>query len=383
VRDELGVVGEAIVDSELVRTTLNGVTKQWALFVEGIVARENLPKWDRLCDDFVQEETQRGYVHGNSSTGNDEENVALVANNKKKFKKGPKAGNKLKGEGKKDMSKVKCFACHKFGYHAGKCPNKKKKQTATSTEVEEFSTKFDKEFSLVVCLSTRATHSSVWYIDNGASRHMTDVREHVIDLTQIGDLEVVLGDDRVVKEVGSGTISFQRESQPPMLLRDVLYVPGLKKNLILVSTIEERGYEVLFCDGQVLLFPKGSNVTSAKVIGTRHEKLYKLMFQPASALYHATSSSNLCELWHVRMAHLHHGALRILREIVTRVPEFTEHQELCKGCALGKYTKTAFPSSDNRASSILDLIHSDVCGPMSSASLSGCLYYVIFIDDCS
>jgi hypothetical protein len=83
---------------------------------------------------------------------------------------------------------------------------------------------------------------------------MTGVREHLTDLTQIGDLEVVLGDDRVVKEVGSGTISFQRESQPPMLLRDVLYVPGLKKNLISVSTIEERGYEVLFHDGQVLLF---------------------------------------------------------------------------------------------------------------------------------
>jgi hypothetical protein len=260
-----------------VRPTLNGVTKQWVVFVEGIVARENLPKWERLWDDFVQEETRRGYVHGNSSTGNDEENVALVANKKKKFKKGPKGGNKPKSEGKKDMSKVKCFACHKFGHYVGQCPNKKKKQTTSSAKVE-FSTRFDKEFSLVVCLSTRATHSSVWYIDSGASRHMIGVREHLTDLTQIGDLEVVLGDDRVVKAVGSGTISFQRESQPPMLLRDVLYVPGLKKNLISVSTIEERGYEVLFRDGQVLLFPKGSSITSAKVIGTRHEKLYKLMF---------------------------------------------------------------------------------------------------------
>jgi hypothetical protein len=131
--------------------------------------------------------------------------------------------------------------------------------------VEEFSTKFDNEFSLVVCLSTRATHSSVWYIDSGASHHMTCVREHLSDLTKIGDLEVVLGDDRVVKGVGSGTISFQRESLPPMLLRDVLYVLGLKNNLISFSTIEERGYEVLFRDGQV------SNITLAKVIGTRHD----------------------------------------------------------------------------------------------------------------
>ena len=84
----------------------------------------------------------------------------------------------------------------------------------------------------------------------------------------------------MVKGVGSGTVSFHRESLPPMLLREVLYVPGLKKNLVSVSATEERGYEVLFRDGQVLIFPKGSNITSAKVIGTRHEKLYKLMFQP-------------------------------------------------------------------------------------------------------
>jgi hypothetical protein len=216
VRDELGVVGEAIVDSELVRTTLNGVSKQWVVFVEGIVAREKLPNWERLWDDFVQEETWRGYVHGSSSTGHEEENVALAANNKKKFKKGPKGGNKPKGEGKKDMRKVKCFACHKFGHYAGQCPNKKKKQTAASAAVEEFSTKFDKEFSLVVCLSTRTTHSDMWYIDSGASRHMTGVRENLTDLTQIGDVEVVLGDDRVVKAVGCGTVSFQRESLPPM-----------------------------------------------------------------------------------------------------------------------------------------------------------------------
>jgi DNA gyrase/topoisomerase IV subunit A len=53
VRDELGVVGEAIVDSELVRTALNKVSKQWVVFVEGIIAREKLPNWKRLWDDFV------------------------------------------------------------------------------------------------------------------------------------------------------------------------------------------------------------------------------------------------------------------------------------------------------------------------------------------
>jgi hypothetical protein len=221
-----------------VKTTLNGFSKQWVVFVEGIVAREKLPNFERIWDDFVQEETRRGYVHGSSSTGHEEENVALVANNKKKFKKGPKVGNKPKGEGKKDMSKFKCFSCHKFGHYAGQCPNKKKKQTTTSVAVKDFSTKFDKEFSLVVCLSMRTAHSNAWYIDSGASRHMTEVREHLTYLTQIRDVEVVLGYDWVVKVVGCGTISFQRESLPPMLLTEVLYVPGLKKNLVSVSAIE-------------------------------------------------------------------------------------------------------------------------------------------------
>ena len=68
--------------------------------------------------------------------------------------------------------------------------------------------------------------------------------------------------------------------------------------------------------------------------------------------------------------------------MVTGLPEFnTEHSDVCRGCALGKYTKTAFPSSDSRSAGVLDLIHFDLCGPMSSVSLRGYEYYVTFIDD--
>ena len=53
------------------------------------------------------------------------------------------------------------------------------------------------------------------------------------------------------------------------------------------------------------------------------------------------------------------------------------------GCAKGKNTKKTFPSSESKAKGILEIIHSDVCGPMSSNSLSGYAYYVSFIDDFS
>ena len=61
----------------------------------------------------------------------------------------------------------------------------------------------------------------------------------------------------------------------------------------------------------------------------------------------------------------------------------TKHEGVCKGCVKGKNTKNTFSSSESKAKGILEIIHSDVCGPMSSSSLSGYVYYVSFIDDFS
>ena len=60
-----------------------------------------------------------------------------------------------------------------------------------------------------------------------------------------------------------------------------------------------------------------------------------------------------------------------------------DHDCICRGCVLGKNIKKSFPNNNSRSKGILYLIHSDICGPMSSPSLNGCLYYVIFIDDFS
>ena len=75
------------------QTTLNGVSKPCAVFVEALVARETLHTWDRICDDFVQEKTGKGLVQGSASTSReDEEDVALKAKGNKKNKRGPKKG---------------------------------------------------------------------------------------------------------------------------------------------------------------------------------------------------------------------------------------------------------------------------------------------------
>ena len=55
----------------------------------------------------------------------------------------------------------------------------------------------------------------------------------------------------------------------PMVLRDVLYVPGLKKNLVSVSMIEDKGLGVSFLDGHVHMFPKTAGTSASAAIGVR------------------------------------------------------------------------------------------------------------------
>ena len=70
--------------------------------------------------------------------------------------------------------------------------------------------------------------------------------------------------------------------------------------------------------------------------------------------------------------------------MVTGMPPIKlTHDGVCKGCALGKNVRKPFSNSSKRSKGILDLIHYDLCGPMTTPSLGGFLYYVIFIDDFS
>ena len=90
------------------------------------------------------------------------------------------------------------------------------------------------------------------------------------------------------------------------------------------------------------------------------------------------------ELWHRRLAHVHYRALPIVIKAIEGLPEIqAKHDGVCKGFAKGKNTKKTFPSSESKSKGILEIIHSNVCGPMSSSSLRGYAYYVYFIDDFS
>jgi hypothetical protein len=85
-----------------------------------------------------------------------------------------------------------------------------------------------------------------------------------------------------------------------------------------------------------------------------------------------------------RLAHINYKALPYICKAVTGSPELKgDHEGVCDGCAQRKNVKNPFPKRDSKAEGVLELIHSDVCGPMPSSSNNGYVYYVSFINDYS
>jgi hypothetical protein len=134
-----------------------------------------------------------------------------------------------------------------------------------------------------------------------------------------------------------------------------LFVTGLRKNLLSVLVIEDKGFVVDFKNRQVLISPKKSSLDTTQVIGVRENNLYRLKV-------------NLCEPCCI--------TLRTCASCGTR-GWGTCNIGLCK------HAKAAFSSNKHRSKEILDLINSDVSGPMLVASITGSMYYVSFIDNLS
>ena len=88
----------------------------------------------------------------------------------------------------------------------------------------------------------------------GVSFYMTGCRYFFSDLEEkYLQLHTNMGDDGRYSAIGVGTITFQRESSSLMRLKDVMFVPSLKKNIISVAVLEDCGYYVIFSKGKAFL----------------------------------------------------------------------------------------------------------------------------------
>ena len=140
----------------------------------------------------------------------------------------------------------------------------KKKKSAKSSKEEESR----REYYLISSLSGSITNNAnSWLVDSGASRHMTGFREALTSYRKKKFAnQVELGDDTTHKIEGVGSVSFQLALRTVLHIEDILYVLGLKKSLLLVIGLEDKGYKVIFMDIKVLLWSKNENLSSAKLI---------------------------------------------------------------------------------------------------------------------
>jgi hypothetical protein len=131
----------------------------------------------------VKEEFRWNTRDGSSSKHDDEEDCAFTAKDRKG--KGKKFQSKSESKVKKlDFSKVKCFHYHEHGHIATNYPQKKKNKIVVGAVIgEALVSQFELDFALIACIPSSAS-GSVWYLDSGASFHMTGDKESFIDLEE-------------------------------------------------------------------------------------------------------------------------------------------------------------------------------------------------------
>jgi hypothetical protein len=124
------------------------------------------------------------------------------------------------------------------------------------------------------------TNDSTWLIDSAASRHMTGFKDQLTNFVEKEThLHVVLGDDARYSVKGAVTSTFQLDYDMKIQLREVIYVPGMKRNLVSICALEYKGYKVTFSEGRVLAWHKDSHIIFSKVIGVRKRRLIKIDHQ--------------------------------------------------------------------------------------------------------
>ena len=124
-----------------------------------------------------------------------------------------------------------------------------------------------------------------------------------------------MGDDYEYIMKGIGESSYKLESGTYMKMKEVLYVQGLKKNLLSISALDNKGYRVSFIDGKVLMWTKGKTLENVMVIGEEEGGLHKLKGHLETTLTHEITSPS--EIWHRRLAHINYKALPHVRKVVT------------------------------------------------------------------
>lgn len=176
---------------------------------------------------------------------------------------------------------------------------------------------------------------------------------------------------------------------------EALYVPNFGNFLPSVPQLTEAGFDVTFRSRIATSFIS-SNTVAEQPLGKRHLgcRTCVLLGKPitishvrAHSAIAAASTSHRKDLhtWHRRLAHLNFGDPRQLlpKDLYIDTSDSSE-TPTCQICVQAK-AKVKFQRNApvRRAGRPLELIHSDLCGPIKPQSLSGCKYNILYNDDFS
>ncbi len=306
-------------------------------------------------------------------------------NNKKNKGKNPlQVRNEPKKKGK-DKSRDECHFCGKKGHWKRNC----KHYIATVNK------KPSDGKSSVFIIETNLMHgiTNSWCLDSGATTHVCNTWQGFQETRRLseGEISLLMGSDARVAAISLGTFKLVLLDGTTLYLKDCLYVPQVRRNLISVSKLDDMGYSFLFRSKVTIKFRNKFVASGFKNDGlyflhTLHESSMNVESEPCDG--NGSTKRKREEivptyLWHLRLGHI--NAKRIQRLVKDGPLSFLtlETYPTCESCVQGKMTRLPFSGKGERSSNVLDLIHTDVCGPMNHMGRGGIYYFITFTDDYS
>lgn len=228
-----------------------------------------------------------------------------------------------------------------------------------------------------------------FYIDSGCTDHMINDKRYFSNLIMLNKpIKIAVAKDRdFLNAIAVGSIiaySNVNGSSVKCNIKNVLYVPDLRKNLLSVKKLEMFGLKVVFEEGNVKILDRNGILIG---LGKR-QNLYEISFKVSisECLNVVKSSDDEYLKWHKRYGHIGFSGLKelIKSEMVTGIDKNLKIQEVefCEPCVNGKMKRFPF-GTRTRSNRVLEIIHTDVCGPITPNTYDGYRYFVTFIDDFS
>ena len=115
-------------------------------------------------------------------------------------------------------------------------------------------------------------------------------------------------------------------------------------------------------------------------------RMCRILIKSAGPMCLMTSREESTWLWHSRLGHVNFQAMNLMsvNKMARGLPDFVQPSEICTGCLMAKQTRKSVPhQAEFHAKCVLELIHSDLCGPISPETKGGNRYFLLLVDDFS